>query len=112
MLTAHKYPHPWCTVIIRRAYGVAASAHFGPSGHVLSWPSAETGTLPVESGVAVAFGRVIAAAENPDAKRAELEAAFSEGRDPFPSAENFLCTRFDRPWGDARRALHVAWKDE
>ena len=89
VLTAHKYPHPWCTLLVRRAYGVAAAAHFGPGGHVLSWPSAETGTLPVESGVAVAFGKVIAAAENPDAKRAELEAAFSGGLDPFPSAENF-----------------------
>ena len=38
-------------------YGVAAAAHFAPAAYVLAWPSAESGALPVESGVAVAYGR-------------------------------------------------------
>jgi acetyl-CoA carboxylase carboxyltransferase component len=80
---------PWCSVMVRKAYGVAAAAHFGPRGHVLSWPSAESGALPIEGGVAVAFRREIEAADDPDAKRTELEDAFAARRSPFPRAESF-----------------------
>jgi len=80
---------PWCSVMVRKAYGVAAAAHFGPQGHVLAWPSAESGALPIEGGVAVAFRREIEAAEDPDARRAELEEAFAARRSPFPRAESF-----------------------
>ncbi|MFP3945108.1 MAG: acyl-CoA carboxylase subunit beta [Alphaproteobacteria bacterium] len=80
---------PWASVIVRKAYGVAAAAHFGPEGYVLSWPSAETGALPLEGGVAVAFGRDIASADDPEAKRAELEAMLAAARTPFPAAETF-----------------------
>lgn len=80
---------PWISIIVRRAYGVAAAAHFGPQGRVLSWPSADTGALPVEGGVAVAFRREIAAAKDPDARRRELEEQFAAQRTPFPRAESF-----------------------
>lgn len=103
---------PWCTVLVRKAYGVAAAAHFGPNAYVLSWPSAESGALPIEGGVAVAFRRQIAEAPDPDAKRAELEESFAKGRSPFPRAEGFgvhdlidpretrsrLCRWIDRVW--------------
>ncbi len=80
---------PWASVIVRKTYGVAAAAHFGPDAYVLSWPSAERGALPLEGGVAVAFGREIAAAPDPAARREELEAAFARHRDPFAAAEAF-----------------------
>ena len=80
---------PWVSVQVRKAYGVAAAAHFGPLGTVFSWPSAESGALPIEGGVAVAFRREIAEAEDPDAKRAELEERLSQGRSPLPRAESF-----------------------
>jgi acetyl-CoA carboxylase carboxyltransferase component len=80
---------PWASVIVRKAYGVAAAAHFAPGGFVLSWPSAEGGALPVEGGVAVAFRREIAAAPDPEARRRELEAGFAASRSPFPRAESF-----------------------
>jgi acetyl-CoA carboxylase carboxyltransferase component len=80
---------PWASVIVRKAYGVAAAAHFGPGGFVLSWPSAESGALPIEGGVAVAFRREIAAAPDPSARRRELEEQFAAGRSPFPRAEAF-----------------------
>ncbi len=56
---------------------------------MLDWPSAEYGALPLEGGVAVAFHRQIAAAEDPDAMRAELEAKFEQARSPFLPAESF-----------------------
>jgi acetyl-CoA carboxylase carboxyltransferase component len=80
---------PWASVLVRKAYGVAAAAHFGPEGLVLSWPSAEGGALPIEGGVAVAFRREIAAAKDPVARRAELEEEFAARRTPFPRAESF-----------------------
>ena len=80
---------PWATVLVRKAYGVAAAAHFGPNAYLLAWPSAESGALPIEGGVAVAFRRQIAEAPDPEAKRQELEEALSRGRSPFPRAEAF-----------------------
>jgi acetyl-CoA carboxylase carboxyltransferase component len=80
---------PWASIIVRKMYGVAAAAHFGREGTVFTWPSAEAGALPIEGGVAVAFRKEIAAAPDPDAKRAELEAAFAKGRSAFPRAEAF-----------------------
>ena len=64
---------PWASVIVRKAHGVAVAAHFGPDGFVVAWPSAEMGALPVEGGVAVAFGRQIAKADDPIAERERLE---------------------------------------
>jgi acetyl-CoA carboxylase carboxyltransferase component len=80
---------PWISVHVRKAYGVAAAAHFGPHGTVLAWPSAESGALPLEGGVAVAFRREIAAAADPEAKRRELEEQLGRNRSPFPRAELF-----------------------
>jgi acetyl-CoA carboxylase carboxyltransferase component len=80
---------PWASVIVRKTYGVAAAAHFGPDGLVLAWPSAEAGALPIEGGVAVAFRREIESAPDPEAKRRELEEAFARGRSAFPRAEAF-----------------------
>ena len=80
---------PWASVIVRKTYGVAAAAHFAPEAHVLAWPSAEGGALPVEGGVAVAFRREIESAPDPDARRRELEETFAAARSPFPRAESF-----------------------
>jgi acetyl-CoA carboxylase carboxyltransferase component len=80
---------PWVAVTVRKAYGVAAAAHFAPDCTVLSWPSAEGGAMPIEGGVAVAFRREIAAAPDPEARRAELEEELAARRTPFPRAESF-----------------------
>jgi acetyl-CoA carboxylase carboxyltransferase component len=78
---------PWASVQVLKAFGVAAQAHFGPDGYVLSWPSAASGALPVEGGVAVAFAREIAAAEDPAARQKELEDMLAASQSPFPRAE-------------------------
>ena len=80
---------PFASVIVRKAYGVAAAAHFGPEGTVFAWPSAESGALPIEGGVAVAFRREIEAAQDPAALRHALEERLAGRRDPFASAEGF-----------------------
>jgi len=95
---------PWASVVVRKAYGVAAAAHFGPRGSVFSWPSAETGALPIEGGVAVAFRREIEASPDPEARRRELEEAFASSRSPFPRAESFAVHDLIDP-RDTRPAL-------
>jgi acetyl-CoA carboxylase carboxyltransferase component len=80
---------PWFAVILRKAFGVAQGIHLGPSSTVVAWPSAESGALPLEGGVAVAFGREIAAAPDPEARRRELEESFEAARSPFARGESF-----------------------
>lgn len=80
---------PWASVMVRKCYGVAGAAHFGSDAHIFMWPSVESGALPIEGGVAVAYGREIAAADDPDAKRKELEEMMARQQSPFPRAESF-----------------------
>jgi len=89
VLTAAKSRVPWAAIMIRRSFGDEQVAHYGYDPYELAWPSAETGPLPVEGGVAIAFHREIAAADDPDAKRQELEEQLAAGRSPFPRAEAF-----------------------
>ena len=80
---------PWASIIVRKVFGVAGAAHFAPDGYTLSWPSAETGALPVEGGVAIAFKSEIENSSNPDIKRKELEELLAKRSSPFPRSENF-----------------------
>ena len=80
---------PWCSVLIRKSFGVGSAAHFGPESYVLAWPSSEAGPLPLEGGIAIAFGKEIAQAEDPESKRKEIEDKLSKSQSPFPRAEAF-----------------------
>ena len=80
---------PWCSVLVRKVFGVAGAAHFGPGGEVFAWPSAESGALPLEGGVAVAFHRQIAEAPDPEAFRRELEEKLVAQRSPYARGEAF-----------------------
>lgn len=89
LLAVMRCRSPWVSVMVRKSYGVAAAAHYGPYGTVFSWPSVEQGALPLEGGVAVAYGREIAAAPDPAARQRELEAEFAARQSPFPRAQSF-----------------------
>ena len=80
---------PWAVIQVHKGFGVATAAHYAPGNYVLAWPSVESGALPLEGGVAVAYRREIAAAADPDAKRKELEEKLRDNRSPFPRAESF-----------------------
>ncbi len=80
---------PWIALVVRKAFGVAAGIHLGPGGAVLAWPSAESGALPVEGGVALAYGREIAEAPDPEARRRELEEELAAAQSILPRAEDF-----------------------
>ncbi len=81
---------PWCTVIVRRLYGVAGQAHQAHTRWVyrFAWPSAEWDSIPMEGGIAAAYRREIESAPDPKARQAELEAQLAPIRgSPFKTAE-------------------------
>jgi acetyl-CoA carboxylase carboxyltransferase component len=82
---------PWCTVIVRNAFGVAGAAH-QPAGRLslrYAWLSAYWGSLPLEGGIEAAYRADIEAADDPKAKLLEIEARLNALRSPFRSAEKF-----------------------
>ena len=82
---------PWCTVIVRNAFGVAGAAH-QPAGRLslrYAWPSAYWGSLPLEGGIEAAYRADIQAADDPQAKLHEIEDRLNKLRSPFRSAERF-----------------------
>lgn len=91
LLACYQATIPWVSVIIRRCYGVAGAGHGKSDGLNLryAWPSADWGSLPIEGGVQAAYKRDIEAAENPAARRQELEAMLEQYRSPFRTAEAF-----------------------
>jgi acetyl-CoA carboxylase carboxyltransferase component len=83
---------PWAAVIVRKAYGVAGSAHMNPDryGIRVAWPSGSWGSLPMEGGIEAAYKADIAAASDPEARLAEIEARLEKLRSPLRSAESFM----------------------
>ena len=84
---------PWLSIIMRRAFGMAgglhAPKHFPQLNHRFAWPSARWGSIPIEGGVSAAYRNEIADADDPEAKRAELEAYYHRIGSPFRTAEKF-----------------------
>lgn len=83
---------PWCTVIIRKAFGVAGAGMCNPSRFRFrcAWPSGDWGSLPIEGGIEAAYKSELAAAADPAAKRIEIEARLNRARSPLLTAEKFL----------------------
>tara|TARA_R110000751_G_scaffold21133_2_gene61087 strand:- start:5529 stop:7121 length:1593 start_codon:yes stop_codon:yes gene_type:complete len=87
---------PWCSVIIRRAFGVGGGAH-GPKhglkgrslNHRFAWPSAKWGSIPIEGGVAAAYKKEITAADDPEAYRIDMENYYHQLSSPYRTAEKF-----------------------
>jgi acetyl-CoA carboxylase carboxyltransferase component len=82
---------PMITVITRKAYGgaydVMASKHIRADVN-LAWPTAEIAVMGAAGAVKTIFRREIAAADDPEAKTAELVAQYSERfANPFIAAE-------------------------
>ncbi len=82
---------------IRKAYGVAAGVPNSigvPTGVNLrfGWPSGEWGGIPIEGGVAAAYAREIAAADDPVAHQKMIEDRLVTLRSPFRSAHHFDVT--------------------
>ncbi len=97
---------PWCSIIIRNAFGVAGATHV-PSGRYVTryaWPSAWWGSLPLEGGIEAGYRAEIEAAEDPAAKLAEIENRLNVLRSPLRTAEAFWVEEIIDP-RDTRRLL-------
>ena len=82
---------PWCTVILRNAFGVAGVVHQPHSRYSVryAWPSARWGSLPLEGGIEAAYRAELDAAEDRAAKLAEIEHRLQQLRSPLRTAEAF-----------------------
>src|SRR6476661_5430813 len=82
---------PWCTIIVRNAFGVAGVVHQPANRYSMryAWPSGYWGSLPLEGGIEAAYRADIDAAADPDAKLKEIEDRLNKLRSPFRSAEKF-----------------------
>ncbi len=83
---------PWCTVVIRKAFGVAGAGHGNHARYRyrFAWPSADWGSLPIEGGIQAAYKAELAAAADPDALLADILGRLNQVRSPFRTAERFL----------------------
>jgi len=87
-------------------FGVAGAVN-QPSGRFsirYAWLSARWGSLPLEGGIEAAYRAEIDAAEDPAAKRAEIEARLEKLRSPFRTAETFWIEEIIDP-RDTRKLL-------
>jgi len=121
---------PWVSIIVRRAFGLAGGMHGRKHGHDgrsinhrFAWPSARWGSIPIEGGVAAAYRRDIEAAEDPAARRAELEEHYTRLASPLRTAEQFgvldiidpretravLCDWVDDAWAVVKTQLGSNW---
>jgi len=97
---------PWCAVVVRKCYGIGGGAHANNSRYSqrYAWPSANWGSMPVAGGLEASYRSEIAAAPDPEAKRAEIEARVQRLRSPLRTAEAFNFDEIIDP-RDTRRLL-------
>ena len=91
----YQAPVPWCSVIIRKVFGVAGAAHQSRHGcfYRYAWPSGTWGSLPIEGGVEAAFKAELEAAADEEARppaSREITARMETVRSPFRTAEAFV----------------------
>lgn len=97
---------PWCTILVRKAFGVAGAAMSNASRFPFryAWPSGDWGSLPLEGGIEAAYRRDLEAAEDPVKLRAEIDERLNRVRSPFRTAEKFGIEEIIDP-RDTRRVL-------
>jgi acetyl-CoA carboxylase carboxyltransferase component len=97
---------PWCSVLVRRAFGVAGAAHSNHTrfAYRYAWPSGDWGSLPIEGGIEAAYRAELAAAPDPAELRSQIETHLNKFRSPFRTAEAFLVEEIIDP-RDTRRLL-------
>ena len=80
---------PWITIVLGRLYGVGGQCHHRGTGMFrrYAWPSAQWGSMHISGGVSAAYRREIEAADDPVAKREEIEARLQALASPFRTAE-------------------------
>ena len=97
---------PWCSIIVRNAFGVAGAVH-QPAGRFsvrYAWLTARWGSLPLEGGIEAAYRAEIDGAPDPAQKLAEIETRLNRLRSPMRTAETFWVEEIIDP-RDTRKLL-------
>ena len=84
---------PKITVVIRKAYGAGYYVMCGKAYEpdlIVAWPSAEISVMGAEGAVNIVMRKQVEAADDPEAKRAELVANFQKIIDPYIAAGNAM----------------------
>ena len=83
---------PWCTVLVRKAYGVAGAAQQNHTRlhYRYAWPSGDWGSLPLEGGVEAAYRAELDRTEDRQAMLGDIMGRLNGYRSPFRTAEAFL----------------------
>ncbi len=91
MMAVYQAKVPICAVIMRKAYGMAGSAHANLSRHKwrYAWPSGDWGSLPISGGLEAAYKSDLEASDDPAALLADIEGRLNRVRSPFCTAEKF-----------------------
>ncbi|MFL6655268.1 MAG: carboxyl transferase domain-containing protein, partial [Sulfurifustis sp.] len=97
---------PWCTIIVRKCFGVAGAANRPHNRLSLryAWPSGEWGSLPLAGGIEAAYKAEIEASSDPAAARARIEERLKAVTSPVRTAEPFSIEEIIDP-RDTRRVL-------
>ena len=106
LFAVHQATVPWCSILLRKCYGIAGAAHGNGARLNLryAWPSGNWGSLPIAGGLEAAFRRQLEEAEDPAALRAEIEGRLNAVLSPFRTAEHFSIEHIIDP-RDTRRIL-------
>lgn len=99
MTAVYQADVPVCSVVIRKAYGLAGSAMMNQSKTKwrYCWPSGDWGSLPMAGGIEAAFRKELSEADNPEELKAALYRKFEAIRSPFRTAESFLAEEIIDP---------------
>jgi acetyl-CoA carboxylase carboxyltransferase component len=91
MAAVYQTTVPWCSILVRKVYGVAGAAHQNCSrcNFRYAWPSGDWGSLPIEGGLEAAYRAQLDAAEDRQKLMAEIEARLNHVRSPFRTAETY-----------------------
>jgi acetyl-CoA carboxylase carboxyltransferase component len=106
MTAIYQATGPWCTILVRKAFGVAGAAMSNASRLPFryAWPSGDWGSLPLEGGIEAAYRRDLEAADDPVKLRAEIDERLNRVRSPFRTAEKFGIEEIIDP-RDTRKVL-------
>ncbi|MFN3912615.1 acyl-CoA carboxylase subunit beta [Hyphomonas sp.] len=99
MTAVYQADVPVCSVVIRKAYGLAGSVMMNQSKTKwrYCWPSGDWGSLPMAGGIEAAFRKELSEADNPEELKAQLYKKFEAIRSPFRTAESFLAEEIIDP---------------
>jgi propionyl-CoA carboxylase beta chain len=99
MAAVYQAKVPWCSIVVRQAFGLAGSAMMNPTRlkYRYCWPSGDWGSLPMEGGIEAAYKSDIEAHPEPEKRLQEIRAWADALRSPFRTAEAFFAEEIIDP---------------